>query len=89
MFGHDSFLEGQTALFSNAKNIFYSGFYAAFSACACSLCPLGCFHHGSADEDKAYAMLFDSAGESDIALLKEILPRIKTSWWREYALSRM
>lgn len=43
MFGHDSFLEGQTALFSNAKNIFYSGFYAAFSACACSLCPLGCF----------------------------------------------
>ena len=49
----------------------------------------GVFHHGSADEDKAYAMLFDSAGESDIALLKEILPRIKTSWWREYALSRM
>lgn len=49
----------------------------------------GVFHHGSADEDKAYAMLFDSAGESDIALLKEILPRIKTSWWRRVCFTRM
>lgn len=46
-------------------------------------------HRENSDSDRAYAMLFDSASESDIDFLMGILPCIKTSWWREYALSRV
>ena len=60
---------------------------ALFAVAAYSL--WGLANKESADSDKAYAMVYDAFSAADSEVFIENLKRIKTPWWREYALSRI